>query len=148
MNNLHRLARALRDFDDRSAVVKHLRDEMRKPVPEVRRAIKRRAVDTLPHRGGLGVWVSQTKITASVVLRGRTAGVKLRGGRRSKGGVTDTRAIDRGRLRHPSWGRRTRGQWFTQSVPPGFFTKPAAEATGWPDAINAAALKALEEIGA
>lgn len=147
MNELHQLARALKGFDTRGEIVKALRTEMRKPVPEVRKAIKAKAIATLPAAGGLNVWVSQIKITASVTLRGRAVGVRLRGGRRSDGGVTDVAAIDRGRLRHPSWGRRGRGQWHTQAVPPKFFTGPAgAAAPEWRAAAQTAVSKALEEV--
>lgn len=148
MNELHALARQLRKFDTDGTITKKLRTELRRPVPAVRARIRAAAIGTLPAGGGINVWVAQTKITASVVMRGRSAGVLMRGGRRSQGGQTDMRAIDRGRLRHPRWGHRRRGDWFTQVVTPGFFTKTAAEAPEWDGAVDRAVANALEELGA
>lgn len=156
MNELHALARQLRQFDADGTITKKLRTELRGPVPAVRARIKAAAIGTLPAGGGLNIWVAQTKITASVVMRGRSAGVLMRGGRRSvanlrgttAGGQTDVRAIDRGRLRHPRWGHRRRGDWFTQAVTPGFFTKTAAEAPEWEGAVDRAVASALEDLGA
>jgi hypothetical protein len=153
MGDIRTLVASLRAYDRDATLIKAVRQELRSPVDPVRRRIKATAIATLPHSGGLGAWVAGTKITAQVKLSGRAAGVRLRGGRRSKGnlrgtegGQTDVRAIDRGRLRHPSWGRRFRGQWFTQAVTPGFFTKTAAESAEWEQAINRAIDKATESI--
>lgn len=154
MGDIHTLIRTLRAFERTDVLIKAVREELRRPVPVVRARIKATAVSTLPHRGGLGTWVAATKITASVTLQRKAVFIRLRGGRRSvsnlrggaAGGQSDIRAIDRGRVRHPSWGRRFRGQWFTQTVPPGFFTKTAADAPEWSTAIDAAQAKALESI--
>jgi hypothetical protein len=149
------LVRSLRQFDRDDVLLKEVRKALREPVDPVRRRIKATAIATLPHSGGLGLWVAGTKITALITLRGKAAGIRLRGGRRSKGnlrgtggGQTDVRAIDRGRLRHPSWGRRYRGQWFTQQVEPGFFTKTAAESPEWDQAIDRAMATAFGSIHA
>lgn len=141
-NSLDDLIRDLRKYEDRKVVVRELRQAIRKPVPVVRRRIKRVALDTLPHRGGLGLWVSKTRITAVIKLAGRSAGVSLKGGRNSTGARSDIKRIDKGRVRAPSWGRRAQGSWHTQEVAEGFFTKTAAEASEWRqaavDAVNAA----------
>jgi hypothetical protein len=120
------VARDLRRFP--AEVTKALRKELREPVPAVRKNIKARALATLPSGGGLNVWVSKTRITATVKIRGRGAAIRLKGGRNSLGSRSDIRAIDRGRVRHPSWGRRGRGQWHTQTVASAFFTEPVTEA--------------------
>jgi hypothetical protein len=138
VGSLDDLIRDLRRFEGRREVVKQLRKEIRKPLPAVRKAIRRRALDTLPAGGGLNVWVSKIGITAQIRVSGRSAGVKLRGGRNSSGGRSDIRAIDRGRVRHPSWGRRGRGQWHTQAVAASFFTEPATAAREWRQACVAA----------
>lgn len=90
-------------------------------------AIKASSVNTLPARGGLGTWVSKAGYRISIRRSGRSAGVSIVGSRRSKGGRSDLKAINRGRVRHPSWGRRGRGQWHNQSVRPGFFDRPVTE---------------------
>jgi hypothetical protein len=136
VGDIRTLVRSLRQFEADEVLIKAVAAEIRKPVPAVRARIKVTAVNTLPSSGGLGVWVAGTRITAKVTLAGRAAGLRLRGGRRSSHAQSDIRAIDRGRVRHPSWGRRYRGQWFTQMVTPGFFTKTAAESPEWDAAIE------------
>jgi len=155
MGDVHTLVRSLREFSRNDEVIKAVRTGLRAPVPTVRNRIKTVARTELPSGGGLGAWVAQTKITASVTFKAKYVAIKLRGGRRSKGtlrgtsgGTTDVRAIDRGRVRHPSWGRRFRGQWFTQSVTPGFFTKTAEESPEWADAIDRGIAVATGKINA
>lgn len=143
MGSLDDLIRDLRKFEGRKEVTKALRREIRKPIPAVRRSIRARALDTLPRRGGLNVWVSKSKVTAQIKLSGRTAGVRLRGSRKSANDKSDLRRIDAGRVRAPSWGRRGAGDWHTQQVTPGYFTKPSGEVDQWRkaavDAIDQAA---------
>lgn len=144
--SIEQFARELRAFPERKELVKQLRTELRKPVPAVRRKIKRRALDTLPRTGGLNRWAASTRITAKVEIGARRVRVTLRGTRGSQRGQSDLRALDRGRIRHPSWGRRGAGQWHTQTVTPGFFTAPAVEFDEWRAACLAALDKALETI--
>lgn len=146
MGDIHVLIRSLREFSRNDAIVKELRKTLREPVDPVRRRIKATARETLPRRGGLGNWVAQTKITAQVTLKGSAAGIRLRGGRNSRRQRSDIRAIDRGRVRAPSWGRRGRGDWHTQSVRPGFFTRTASESPEWEQAINKAIDKAVNKL--
>lgn len=148
VGDIQTLVASLHAYSRGDAMLKELRAELRQPVPAVRRRIKGVAMDTLPGGGGLNAWVAATKITASVTLTGRRVVVRLRGGRRSSGAQSDIRAIDRGRVRHPSWGRRARGDWHSQTVTPGFFTKTSAEAPEWGPAIDRAAAKALGGIHA
>lgn len=141
--DLERLVRDLRRFDADKVITTKVREKIRKPVPAVRKAIKKRAVEILPKAGGLGAWVAGSRITARVTLRGRAAGVYLVIGRNSAGGRSDISAIDRGRVRHPSWGRRYRGQWFNQLVEPKFASGPATEIDQWRDAVLEAVDEAL-----
>jgi hypothetical protein len=138
MGDLRTLVASLRAYDRGDVLLKAVRAELREPVPVVRRRIKGAAIELLPHAGGLGAWVAGTKITAKVTLGGKRVIVLLTGGRNSRRSRSDIRAIDRGRVRHPFWGRRGRGQWGTQSVPEGFFTKTAANAPEWGPAIDRA----------
>lgn len=148
MGDIGVLVASLRAFERNSTLIKEVRAELRQPVPIVRERIKAVAVATLPETGGLGDWVAGTRITAQVTLKGRDAGVRMRGGRNSKGSRSDIRAIDRGRVRHPSWGRRGRGEWHTQDVVPGFFTDTAAQAPEWDAAIERGVARALKAIHA
>ena len=111
------LAHDFRRFRASKEMTKALRRRIREPVPTVRRMVKARALAILPARGGLGAWVASSRLTASVRLRGSGAAILLKAGRNSRGSRSDVRAIDRGRVRHPTFGRRASNAWHTQSVP-------------------------------
>lgn len=141
------VAAQLKAFDDRRELVKAMRQAIRKPVPQIRRAIKDRAVETLPHRGGLGAWVASSRLSAAVQVNSRRVRMRIKAGRNSAGSRSDIRSIDRGRVRAPSWGHKGEGAWHTQSVKPGFFTDPAQEAAeDVYDAIDSAVDLALDEL--
>ncbi|MBQ1039288.1 hypothetical protein [Micromonospora sp. C81] len=138
MGTLDQLIRDLQAFEGRKEVMRQLRKEIREPIPAVRTAIRRRALDTLPARGGLNVWASKTQVTATVSVTSRAARVRLKGSRKSTKDKSDIRRLDQGRVRHPSFGRRGKSQWHSQNVTAGFFTEPAAEADEWRDACQQA----------
>lgn len=141
------VAAQLKAFDGRREVVKAMRKGIRKPVPAIRKSIKTRATSTLPARGGLGKWVASSRINAKIKLGSRRVDMTLRGGRNSEAGRSDLSAIDRGRVRAPTWGHRSRGAWHTQTVPAGFFREPAADgADDVNAAIDAEVDRALEQI--
>jgi hypothetical protein len=135
----------LRAFDGRRVVLKELRAELRKPLPKFRADVKRHAVAILPSSGGLGAWVAKATITLSARDRGRSAGIRLKGSRRSGKGKADLTRMDAGRTRHPSWGRKGAGQWHSQSVPPGFFTEPF-DRQEWSELADRAVDRAFEQI--
>jgi hypothetical protein len=140
------LVRELRAFRERREIINATARGIRAATKPARKAIKRAAKETLPKRGGLNLWVSKISVLAQVRLSGRKAGVKLKGGRNSLGGRSDIAAIDRGRVRAPSWGHRTRASWHTVSVTPGFFTKTAAELPDWREDVDSEVDKALETL--
>lgn len=148
MGSLSDLVRDLRGFNGRQQIVRELRREIRKPVNPVRLRIRLSALALLPHRGGLGAWVATERITVQIRLAGRSVGVTLKGGRNSRRGRSDLAAIDAGRVRSPSWGRRGAGDWHTQTVLPEYFTRPATEAKEWQMAIDAAIAHALDTLRA
>ena len=115
-------------FDDKRAVLLALRRGIREPLPTIRRAIRDRAVATLPAGGGLNRWVAASRVNGPVSVTARRVRLRVRAGRNSAGGRSDINAIDRGRLRAPTWGHRGQGSWHTQTVEPGFFTRPAQDA--------------------
>lgn len=146
-NAAHEVAKALREFTASGRITKELRQTLRQPVPEVRKAIKENAVAILPGTGGLGTWVAAAKITAAIGSEGLTIVVRLRGGRSSATGKkSDLRRMDEGTLRHPRWGHRRRGDWFTQKVPPKWFTGPASETDAWRPAVVEAVDNATRSI--
>ena len=137
----------IKAFDDSRQVLKAMRKGIREPVPAIRRAIRDRATSTLPRRGGLNRWVAGIRVNASIKLGSRAITMKLKGGRNSVGSRSDINAIDRGRVRAPSWGRKGPGQWHTQSVSPGFFKRPAADhADQVNEAIDGAVDSALDQL--
>lgn len=136
----------LRGFDQRREIVKALNRGLRAAAPAIRAEIRAVALETLPSSGGLGAWVARTRINIRSRTSGRRASVKLVGGRNSAGGRSDINAIDRGRVRSPSWGRRGNGQWHTTLVQPGFFTDTAAESREWQDRSEQAIESALDQL--
>lgn len=118
----------IKAFDDKREVVKAMRKGIREPVPAIRKAIKARALSILPKRGGLNRWVSSIRVNASIKINSRQVSMRVKGGRNSSGTRSDIDAIDRGRVRAPSWGRKGIGQWHTQTVSDGFFKTPAQDA--------------------
>lgn len=144
--DIDQFLRELRAFTDRKIVVKELRSGIRKPFPAVRAKIRAKAQAILPSGGGLGTWVARARIGLSVKVTGTRVRVTVRGGRNSAGGRSDLKAIDRGRVRHPAWGRRGKGDWHTQPVQEGFFTDTVAEAGEWRAAAVESFDRALDHI--
>lgn len=141
------VAAQIKAFDGRREVVKAMRKAIREPVPAIRKNIKTQALSLMPKRGGLGLWVASIRVNAAIKVNSRQVSMKLKGGRNSAGGRSDIAAIDRGRVRAPSWGRKGPGAWHTQRVPSGFFTETSAEyADDVKQAIDSAVDVALEAL--
>lgn len=139
------LARELRAFDGRRAIVKSLRRALTRAARPAIKATRAHAQRILPARGGLGVWVSQARIGFRIGYAGRGAGVRLRGSRRSVRDRSDLLRIDEGSVRAPTYGRRSRGSWHVQQVTPGWWTDPLTE-SDWRDQADQAVDDALDEI--
>lgn len=132
-DELERLGKELRILGDkefRSSVYRGLSRAV-KPLREVAKKTPH-LIPGLPKRGGLADVVARGirgrgGVKSRRALSGRNVGISI--------SVTsaghDIAAMDRGRLRHPVWGRQ-RGIWVNQTTQPGFFTKPMTEAA--PDA--------------
>lgn len=133
-------------FERTRAVVRALQIELKKPIPVVRKAIRARAIATLPKAGQLNDWVAAIKVTSTQETLARSVRVRLKGGRNSKGGRSDIKRLDAGRVRAPSWGRRTAASWHTVNVAPGFFTEPVTDSDEWLKAAERALDRATEAI--
>jgi hypothetical protein len=144
--DIDQFCRELRAFTDRRIVVKELRTGIRKPFGAVRARVRARALAILPSAGGLGEWVARARVNLQIKVLGTSVRILASAGRNSMSGRTDMKAIDRGRLRHPEFGRRGRGDWHTQSVPDGFFTKTVHDAPEWQAETVAAFDRALDHI--
>lgn len=116
-------ANELRTFDQKREIVNEIRRDLRKPLPELRDAVRANALATLPNRNGLAKWVARAGFTVRVKDAGRSAGIRLKLSRKAgDGDKADLDKLDRhGRVRHPLYGHR--GHWYDQPVTPGFFTK-------------------------
>lgn len=130
MATVQQLARALSTYADRGQVIRDLAADLDRVIPAVEEGIRARAVEILPGRGGLGKWVAKLRLRSSVRVSARRARVTIVGHRRSLAGTADIGAIDRGRVRHPSWGRRGPNDWHVQLVTAGFMSK-SREAEVW-----------------
>lgn len=117
-DQLRALARALKDAGD-TQLRKELMKAAQRSTRPVKAEVSASARRTLPSRGGLNVWVASTKVQTKTRTGGRNVGVTITGrpGRRMTP-TSDVRAINRGRLRHPTYGH---GPWVTQPVRPGFW---------------------------
>lgn len=123
MATVQQLARALSNYADRGQIIRDLAADLERVIPAVEDRIRQRARDFLPRTGGLNAWTAALRIRSSVRLGGRRVRVTLIGHRTSLGGTADLNAIDRGRARHPTFGRRGPADWHVQLVKPGFFSK-------------------------
>jgi hypothetical protein len=124
MVSFEEFAAELRAFDQKKEVVNEIRRELRKPLPQLRKAVRASAASVLPSSGGLAAWVAKASFTVRFRDAGRSAGIRLKLSRKSgDGDKADLDALDKtGRLRHPLHGNR--GHWFGQVVPQNFFSRP------------------------
>jgi hypothetical protein len=142
MGSLPDLIRDLKTYEAKKQVLQELKKQVKQPLPGVQRAVKARALATLPSGGGLNAWVAKARVGLAFKLRSATsAQIQLKASRKSFKNKSDLNRIDKGRVRAPSWGYRTRASWHSQTVTPGFFSKPAADSV---DEFKAVAEKAID----
>lgn len=103
---------------------KGLRKEFTKAIRAtavpVRTEVKNEALLTLPNEGSLNYWVYRgLRATMQFKFTGRSVGVRLvfKRPKQDGGGLADLNAINRGRLRRPTYGR---APWQTQTIQGGF----------------------------
>lgn len=125
-------AAALRKLaaDLRQADRVDLQRELQKGLRDAAKPLYRRVIEEIrsiiPHRGGYSEILARAYYqTVSVRTVGGGAGMTVIGRAKGKAELRDVDAVNRGVLRHPVYGHRSR--WATTSVPPGFFDNPARE---------------------
>lgn len=110
------LSRALRRHGS-----KELRGELTKGITQATKPLKKQAKDSartsLPRRGGLARRVARTSLPTKR-RTGNNPGVRIEA---KPNAVNDPGRIDRGRIKHPVFGR---GPWVLQDVQRGWFTEP------------------------
>lgn len=120
---------------------KELRSELTKgitrAVKPLKQSAKAEARNSLPRRGGLGRRVAKTKLPHRRRATGNAAGVRVLA---QPGAVADPKRIDRGRVRHPTFGR---GPWVLQDVQPGWFSRPMQD--GAPQ-VRKELVKAMDDV--
>jgi hypothetical protein len=121
------------------AITRAARAEIDKPLPVIRTRVKASALGKLPRSGGLNAWAAAAHLTAQVHVSGNTVTAALKVHRTSLHRPSDLRALDRGRVRHPAWGRRSSGDWSVQLVTPKVYSEPIAESPEWRRAVIRAA---------
>lgn len=103
---------------------KELRGELTKAITAalapLKAAAKKSAIERLPRRGGLGKQVAKTTLRHKRKA-GRNAAIRIEA---QANAVKDPLRIDRGRVKHPTYGHRP---WVLQDVRKGWFTQPMVE---------------------
>lgn len=138
---LAQLGKALKELGDKELRKETLRSlrEAAKPLGE---KPKRRALAVLPASGGLASYVAGSRVSVRTRMSGRNVGVRLVGVRNKAGGRVDLNAIDRGRVRHKTFGHRP---WVNQSVTAGWWSDALQEGAGEARAAVEAAVGAALE---
>lgn len=139
--DIARMAARVRELGDGRTIPNQMAKEIRQAVPPIRKAVKANALAYLPSGGGLNVWVAKAGVRASIRRGPRSAGVSLVSGRNSQKKRSDIRAIDRGRVRAPTYGNRK--SWHLQTVKAGFFTD-AVTGEGFEE-FRAATIRAIDK---
>lgn len=135
--NLAELAVKLKAAGDgglRVQLLRGLRNGAKPLIPAVREAARAQ----LPKSGGLNEQVASQRVSVRNSLSPRTASVRL---------VTtapDTQQTDQGFVRHPTFGRRGKGQWKQQPLPAaaGWWTKTLERET---PKVTAELMKVIKE---
>ncbi len=130
---------AFRNYDP--VLRRHLTKRLKAATAPLRREIEASALETLPKAGGLNVLAAKSLTSTRVVLQGKRTGVRL-----TTRNPHSIRQLDRGRVRHPLYGNRK--FWYTQTVEPGWWSKPVEESK--PEAtvaVRAALDEMLKELG-
>lgn len=118
------LPRRLREAAS-SSLRRELDQALTRAVRDLPQALRASAVSTLPRRGGLGELTARTPIKISHITSGSSVSVRVTAS--SRRGLSDPARLDRGSVRHPLFGRRSR--WYTETVSPGWWTKPIEAVT-------------------
>jgi hypothetical protein len=117
---LTRLADVLAAHGEGKSIRRRLSKTIRSEAEDVTKDQRANLAARMPHRGGLAARLSgEGRFTVRTALAGRSVGVTLTDSWKGH----DMKAVDRGLIRHPVWGRWLRGQ-APQRVPAQTLTKP------------------------
>lgn len=127
---LERLNNAIKDAPKETQ--KELVDGLRRAVRPMSKVFRQGALGFLPHRGGLAESIASAMRFRTSVSVGRSPRLRISA---SVPGH-DIAAMNRGLLRHPTFGHRERGRWVSQVIRAGW----------WDDTGVLAAQDAADEI--
>lgn len=120
VERLYRIAGKLPETVDR-ALSEELESAFTDPVAAFRSEVDD-AIGTRFPTGYTGTFEGSWNILARVEAAGGSAKARLRGTAHGRAKKRDSAALNRGVLRHKTWGRLP---WHTQSIPPRFWDDPA-----------------------
>lgn len=119
MRGTEQLTRLAQRF--KQAADSGLRDEIGKTLfntaPGVIDVIRMSARRTLPRRGGLAALIADSTFTTTPRSSPTSVSVRI-----TASSSVELKLIDDGTVRHPLFGDRR--YWYTQTVTPGWFTRP------------------------
>lgn len=118
---LARVVDLLAEHGSRRTIARRLSKTIRDQSDHITKEQRAALAAGLPHRGGLAATVAgEGKFSIRTSLAGRSAGVTIVDSWKGH----DMKAIDRGLIRHPFWGRWSKGGNHAQAIPPEMLTKP------------------------
>ena len=118
---LARVARVLEGHAAKKTIQRRLSKTIRDQSDHITKEQRAALAAGLPHRGGLAATVAgEGKFTIRTTLAGKTATVTIIDSWKGH----DMKSIDRGRIRHPFWGRWVEGGRHTQRIKPDMLTQP------------------------
>lgn len=118
-DELYAVAKRLRGAD--KTIRKELLQGIRDGAKPITAAVKASARTDLPRRGGLAALIGKSSVRVQTKTAARTAGVRI-----VATNEHNIYGMDRGQLRHPTFGNR--GAWVSQSIRSGWFTDPIDKA--------------------
>lgn len=122
IDRLYKAAGVLRERVDEE-LSKELEDTARRAIDPFNRAVFDRIDADFPHGGGYaGLFAGSFRVVPRVSAEGGGVRIRLQGTARGRAKKRDSAALNRGVLRHKTWGREP---WHSQSIRPGFWDEPA-----------------------
>jgi hypothetical protein len=134
---LVRLAAAVKLYGDKELRKDMLRG-LRNAAKPMATSIKEEAAAVLPKGGGLNEWVAKSPISPRTRTTGKSAGVRITGRKTGH----DLEAINRGRVRHPTYGH---SPWVSETVSSGWWERGALKKEGL---VRRDLIVAMEEVAA
>lgn len=117
LDKLERVARAVQASGDK-ALRRQVGIRLRRTAKPMQEAFKAGALGFLPYRGGLAEDVAAGMRFRTKVSLGATPSMRITASLPGH----DLRAMNRGRLRHPTFGHRSGPYWVTQQIRPNWWT--------------------------